>query len=70
MKQLLMFGLCVLFLSSCTMHREAKARRVNARNSHTWHGWSQSYCPQTYGYDNKNHPDRRNHRSNSPRNNP
>jgi hypothetical protein len=51
MKKFIVFSLCALFFTSCTMHREAKARRVNARSTHTWHGWSKHYCPQTYGYE-------------------
>ena len=50
MKKVLLLSLVVTLLSSCTMHKESKAIRRNARESGSWHGWSKNYCPQTYGY--------------------
>lgn len=58
MKKLIAFSLCALFLPSCTMHREAKARRVNAR--HSAPGKGSTYCPQTYGYNDHWKQSRRN----------
>ena len=48
MKRLILFGLVCVLISSCTMHREAAARRKNYRDSQVWHGWSKNDCPQAY----------------------
>lgn len=49
MRKVLVLLLAVaVLLPSCTMHKEAAAKRRNARQTRVWHGWSKDECPQAY----------------------